>query len=170
MRAESRLVALYYTILNNGYSWVPLIPANRLKRWYAWQDSNLRPFAPEEYSPFAHRSLKSFRFNTLSSFHSQKTAKMVQKCSKFASLLTQCSRIAAVLIRATVQLGQGLAHHHQFGLAVPLEGIGVTLPEHLGHKMIRNAASTESGGEGMSQLAAQNAVPWPAAGHCPKPS
>ena len=31
----------------NGYSRVSLIPANYLKRWYAWQDSNLRPFAPE---------------------------------------------------------------------------------------------------------------------------
>src|SRR5579863_9074 len=31
----------------NGYSRVSLIPANCLKRWYAWQDSNLRPFAPE---------------------------------------------------------------------------------------------------------------------------
>lgn len=99
--------------------------------WYAWQGSNLRPFAPEEH---AKRSLKSFRFNIASFLRSLEIVEMFQNCSRIASLRTRCSRIPIVLIRAAVKLRQGLAHHGEFGLAVPLECVGVALPQHLGHK------------------------------------
>ena len=64
----------------------------------------------------------------------------------------RCSRIPVVLVRAAVQLGQGFAHHGQFGLAVPFESLGVALPELLGHKMIGDSAGAQARGEGVTQL------------------
>src|ERR1051326_6484253 len=97
-------------------------------------------------------SPKSFRFNTESFLHSPEIAKMCQKCSRIPSLRTRCSRIPVVLVRTTVKLRQGLAHHGEFGLAVSLECVGVTLPQHLGHKMIGHSARAQACGKSMTQL------------------
>ena len=51
-----------------------------------------------------------------------------------------------------VELGECLSYHVELGLAVTLENVSVTLPEHQRHKMVGYAARTQPAGEGVPQV------------------
>ena len=57
-----------------------------------------------------------------------------------------------MFVSLAVELGQCLSHHVQLRLAVPLEYRRVSLPKHLGDKMVRDSPGAESGSKGMAQL------------------
>jgi hypothetical protein len=52
-----------------------------------------------------------------------------------------------MFIRRPVQSGERFAHHRELHLAVPLKNFGIALPQHLGYKVVCNAAGTQSGSE-----------------------
>ena len=57
-----------------------------------------------------------------------------------------------MFVGCAVQPFQRFAHHQKFCLAIPLENLGVALPQHLGHEMVGNASGAESSGKGVAEM------------------
>src|SRR5579875_1472330 len=57
-----------------------------------------------------------------------------------------------MFVSSTIQSVEGLAHHIELRLTVPLKNSGMALPEHLGNEVIGDPASTEPRRERVTQL------------------